>query len=56
LLFAARISCCPAQEVAAIVGGVMTIGSFVDALVSLVGEHFGKEQRKRAAAGGGLVT
>ena len=43
-------------EVAAIVGGVMTIGSFVDALVSLVGEHFGKEQRKRAAAGGGLVT
>jgi hypothetical protein len=43
-------------EVAAIVGGVMTIGSFVDALVGLVGEHFGREQRKRAAAGGGLVT
>ena len=43
-------------EVAAIVGGAMTIGSFLDALVSLLTEHFGKDARKRAAAGGGLVT
>ena len=43
-------------EVAAIVGGAMTIGSFVDALVSLVAEQLGREGRRKAAAGGGLVA
>ena len=43
-------------EVCAIVGGVFTVGSLVDAVVALAAETCGREQRRKAAAAGGLMA
>ena len=43
-------------NVCAIVGGVFTIGSFADALLGVFAENIGRDARKRAAAGGGLLS
>ena len=43
-------------EVCAIVGGVFTVGSLVDSLVGLASDVCGREARKRAAQGGGLIA